>query len=231
MRLNGGMGSAEDDYAKRLQSDRENYHGQQLRADESPADPIELFNDWMTGAMRAYEAGDIAEPVAMQLATVSDQGEPSVRTVLLRGVIDDGFVFYTSYESDKGNHLAAHARAALHFYWPKPLYRQVRIQGQVSRVARKVSEKYFKSRPRDSQLAAWAAQQSRPLRGDDQLAELAQESEAKFDGQDVPCPPHWGGYQLLPKKIEFWQGQPNRLHNRVVYRKVGAAWEKTLLAP
>ena len=231
MGFNGGMGSAEGDYAKHLQSDRETYRGQQLRADESPADPIELFNAWMAGAMKAYEAGEIPEPVAMQLATVSDQGDLGLRTVLLRGVMDDGFVFYTNYESNKGNDLAAHARAALHFYWPKPLYRQVRIQGQVSRVPRKVSEKYFNSRPRDSQLAASASPQSRPLRDDDQLVEMAKESEAKFEGKDVPCPPHWGGYQLLPKKVEFWQGQPNRLHNRVVYRKVGNAWEKTLLAP
>lgn len=227
--MNGTMTNQEH-LGPELRAERTEYGSADLTEESTPEEPFGLFDAWMADAFAARDAGNLLEPTAMQVATVSEDGHPSVRTVLLKGVQDGRFVFFTNYDSDKGNQIASHDRAALHFWWPS-LQRQVRIEGMVSKVTRGASEEYFATRPRASQIGAWASPQSRIVRGRDQLADDYAAMEKKFDGQDVPCPPHWGGYQVRPLRIEFWQGQPSRMHDRISFRKVGALWEKVRLAP
>lgn len=188
-------------------------------------DPIAMFALWMNAAMKA----GIDEPNGMALATVSADGTPSVRIVLLRGFDERGFVFYTNYDSAKGQDLLANPRAALTFWW-QPLERQVRISGQVERVSREESEAYFRTRPRGHQLSAWASRQSRPVEHRKELHAQADEVETLFPG-DVPLPDFWGGYRLIPERIEFWQGRENRLHDRLVFERRQGGWTVVRLAP
>jgi pyridoxamine 5'-phosphate oxidase len=189
-------------------------------------DPFQLFDDWLAEA-KASEPND-AE--AMALATADAGGRPSVRMVLLKGHGPAGFVFYTNEESAKGAQLAANPRAALLFHW-KSLRRQVRIEGPVERVAAADADAYFASRSRDSQLGAWASDQSRPLDSRATFERRFKEMQQRFEGADVPRPPHWGGYRVLSERIEFWSDRPHRLHERRLFECQDGGWCEGLLYP
>ncbi|HEX2624222.1 MAG TPA: pyridoxamine 5'-phosphate oxidase [Sphingomicrobium sp.] len=189
-------------------------------------DPFALFDAWFAEA-KASEPND---PEAMALATADESGMPSVRMVLLKGHGPGGFTFYTNERSHKGEQLAENPHAALLFHW-KSLRRQVRVEGEVERVGEAEADAYFASRGRDSQLGAWASDQSRPMPGRDQFLARFDEMKARFEGGDVPRPPHWGGYRVVPLLIEFWQDRPNRLHERRVFMAHGGGWDEGLLYP
>ena len=209
-----------------LASARENYtRGGLLEADLLP-DPIAMFERWY---VEARDAG-IHEPNAMVVATVSASGAPSARMVLLKGVGADGFRFFTNLGSRKGGELAAEPRCALLFPW-HPLERQVRVDGVAERLPGEDVAAYFATRPRGSQLGAWASPQSRVVSGRDQLAASYADVEARFAGQPVPVPPEWGGFVVRPVAMEFWQGRPGRMHDRLVYRRQADAWTTERLAP
>ena len=190
-------------------------------------DPFALFDAWFAEA-KAAEPNDVD---AMALATVDAAGNPSVRMVLLKGHGPEGFVFYTNDESAKGRQLARNPEAALLFHW-KSLRRQVRIEGSVERVSEAGADAYFATRSRDSQLGAWASDQSRPLASRDLFERRYEEVKQRFDGQDVPRPPHWGGYRVKPLMIEFWQDRPHRLHERRIFlAQNDGSWDEGLLYP
>ena len=190
-------------------------------------DPFRQFEKWFQEA----EAAKIQEPNAAILATAAKDGRPSARIVLLKGVDGRGFVFYTNYNSRKGRELEANPRAAYLFPWVV-LERQVTVEGTVTRIAREESEAYFHSRPRASQLAAWASAQSSIISGRDELESAMKEVEKKYSGAEAPLPPHWGGFRIVPESVEFWQGRRSRLHDRLRYRREpGGAWVIERLAP
>lgn len=189
-------------------------------------DPLALFDQWLAEA-KASEPND---PNAMALATADADGRPSVRMVLLKGHGPDGFVFYTNREGRKAADLAANPHAALLFHW-KSLRRQIRIEGPVTLASDAESDAYFASRGRDSQLGAWASDQSRPLDSRETFEARFAEMSARFEGQDVPRPPFWGGYRVMPKAIEFWQDRVHRLHERRVFTAVEGGWSEGLLFP
>lgn len=187
---------------------------------------LPLFDDWYAQA-RTSEPND---PNAVALATVDADGQPAVRMVLLKGHDERGFVFYTNRQSRKADALAAHPFAALLFHW-KSLRRQIRIEGRVEPVSDAESDDYFASRSRDSQLGAWASDQSRPLDARETFEARFAEMQARFEGRDVPRPPHWGGYRVIPASIEFWQDRAHRLHERRLFVRDGDDWRETLLYP
>jgi pyridoxamine 5'-phosphate oxidase len=206
---------------------RREYASRGLDESTVDRDPIQQFRAWFEEALRA----EVLDGNAMTLATVTRDGRPAARTVLLKDLDSRGMVFFTHYNSPKGDDLAAHPFATLLLYWAE-LERQVRISGAIERVAAEESDAYFASRPRDSQIAAWAAFQSTELPDRATLERRYAEMEKKYAGGPVPRPPDWGGYRVLPDRIEFWQGRPRRLHDRLLFTKnADGSWRRVRLAP
>lgn len=206
---------------------RREYAGPALRESDVAADPIEQFRTWFAEA----QAAGVAEPNAMTLATCGADGVPAARVVLLKEVDDRGFVFFTSYLSDKALDLQDNPRASLSFWWEN-LQRTVRVTGSVTRVDRASTETYFASRPRESQIGAWASQQSQVVASRDVLEQRFAEIAQQYEGKLVPTPPFWGGYRVVPERVELWQGQPSRLHDRLLYRRQReGAWTMERLSP
>ena len=212
-----------------LYGERTNYRGEHLLESNAPADPFVLFDAWLADAFLAKERGVLAEPTAMVIATSVDD-QPAARTVLLKNVSTEGFTFFTNYNSRKGSELSRNRRIALLFGW-YPLHRQVRAEGAAELVPRAESEAYFATRPRDSQLGAWASEQSSTVSSLEELTVAYAAAERRFRGVQVPCPEDWGGYRVIPSMIEFWQGQPSRMHDRLLYRRSGLGWTRSRLAP
>lgn len=199
-----------------------------MEARDLAKNPLEQFQHWLREA--EVESG-LEFPNAMALATVGKNGRPSVRMVLLKGVNKNGFVFFTNYQSRKGKDLSANSQAALCFYWEK-LGIQVRVEGKARKIPKKESTDYFHTRPRGSQIGAWASPQSRELESRAQLEERVKELQARFqDEKSIPLPPDWGGFRLVPDRIEFWKNGLNRLHDRFEYVRSGTKWKVRRLAP
>ena len=210
----------------KLAAMREDYRkGGLLEGDVDP-DPIRQFKRWFEDAVQ----GGVYEPNGMTLATVGENGQPSARVVLLKGLEDNGLVFYTNQESRKGDELAANAKAALTFWWG-PLERQVRFEGETAVIEAELADAYFERRPFGSQIGAWTSPQSQVIENRAVLERAEAELKETYKDGKVPRPPHWGGYRLIPNRVEFWQGRSSRLHDRLCYRLVNHAWTITRLAP
>lgn len=206
---------------------RRNYSLESLSEVDVLSDPLEQFKRWFEEALNSQ----LPEPNAMTLATATPDGLPSARTVLLKGLEAGGFVFYTNYESRKGRELDGNPHAALLFTWLE-LERQIRIEGRVEKVSEETSNDYFRSRPKGSQIGAWASPQSHVISGREVLEEKIQELTETFKHDDeLPLPPFWGGYVVKPVLLEFWQGRENRLHDRILYTLKGQHWNVERLAP
>lgn len=210
----------------RIRDRRVQYETAGLDRGDLADDPMLQWHAWHADAFD----GDVAEPNAMVLSTVDVQGHPDARTVLIRSADRHGFTFFTNYESAKSHQMTARPVAAATFPWLAQ-HRQVRVRGTVERVSDAESDEYFASRPRASQIGAWASPQSEVLRDRDELMELVTEFERRFHDRDVPRPPHWGGWRLVPQVWEFWQGRASRLHDRFRYRRDGDGWRIDRIAP
>ena len=208
-----------------LHNIREDYTQQELSAKQCDADPLKQFEKWLNEAINAK----VNEPTAMNIATINEKGFPSSRVVLLKELTPQGFVFFTNYHSQKGQALTHNPVAALNFFWPE-LERQVRIEGKVTKLDEHASDEYFKSRPYTSRIGAWASEQSAVISSKSFLLSKAAMIAAKHP-LHVPRPPHWGGYIVQPTMIEFWQGRPSRLHDRIRYRLDHNEWIKERLSP
>ena len=209
-----------------ISSIRKDYQLRSLSESDVHASPVVQFSQWWDEALKS----EIDEVNAMTLSTITAAGRPSARIVLLKGFDEKGFVFYTNYESDKGQQLDANPYASLVFFW-KELERQVRIEGKCERVSSEESDEYFYSRPLGSKLGAWASPQSKVIEGRQILDKNAAELQKQFATGEVPRPPHWGGYRVVAESIEFWQGRSNRLHDRIKYINQHGAWKIDRLAP
>ncbi|MFM7672437.1 MAG: pyridoxamine 5'-phosphate oxidase [Bacteroidota bacterium] len=206
---------------------RKTYAQSQLSESDTVSNPIEQFKKWWEEAVHAQ----IDEVNAMTLATIDENGMPDARIVLLKGLEENGFVFYTNYLSRKGQQLTLHPKAALVFFW-KELERQVRVHGLVERIVESESDAYFHSRPRESQLGAVSSPQSQVIDDRAWLESRYQEVEASFEGKEIERPTHWGGYRLVAESVEFWQGRPGRMHDRIEYKKdPSGSWFRQRLAP
>lgn len=205
---------------------RKDYQSRSLDEQTARPDPFEQFEQWMSEAI----AAEVEEPNAMVVSTVSETGKPSSRIVLLRGFDRRGFVFYTNYDSKKATEIGSNPNASLLFFWPA-LERQIRVDGVVSKTSRAESEAYFATRPRESQIGAWASAQSRALESRRELEEKIDAIEKRFAGQSIECPDFWGGFRLEPEAFEFWQGRRSRLHDRLSYTKTGHVWKIGRLSP
>ena len=207
---------------------RRDYTRDGLTEAQAPAVPFALFDQWFAEAVKTEQAP--VEANAMTLATVDGEGRPHCRVLLLKGLDDRGFTFFSNYESGKGQQLAVNPFAAMTFFWPA-LERQVRIEGRVERVTAAESDAYYQVRPLGSRLGAWASPQSQVIADRAELEALVRSTEVRFADNPPHCPPHWGGYRLLPERIEFWQGRSSRLHDRLNYRWADGQWLRERLAP
>jgi pyridoxamine 5'-phosphate oxidase len=214
--------------SKNLADMRRDYTRDGLSELDAPAEPFVLFHQWFADAVATEQLP--VEPNAMTLATVDAQGRPHCRVLLLKGLDERGFTFFTNYDSAKGEQLAAQPFAAMTFFWPT-LERQVRIEGRVERVTAAESDAYFQVRPLGSRIGAWASPQSQEIADRAELEDLLAQTQQRFMEQAPHCPEHWGGYRLLPERIEFWQGRASRLHDRLNYRLLESAWQRQRLAP
>lgn len=214
-----------EEVRKNVESVRREFNFGSLDLSDVPNDPIEIMEQWLADAIAKQEK----DPNAFVLSTVKD-GMPDSRVVLLRDFTENGLTFFTNYQSKKGNDLLGNQLVAVNFYWID-LDRQVRIQGKVTKVDAKVSDEYFNSRPRSSQIGAWASNQSTVIASRGTIEERVAELEKKYEGQDVPRPEHWGGYLITPINYEFWQGRASRLHDRLAFHFENGAWTANRLAP
>lgn len=205
---------------------RRDYTRDGLTETQAPAEPFALFGEWFAQAVEV----ESTEANAMMLATVDGEGQPHLRTLLLKGFDERGFVFFTNYQSAKGQQLASSPAAAMTFWW-HDLERQVRIEGQVEQTSAEESDAYFHSRPAGSRLGAWASPQSQVIDSREVLEQRLGAVQQQYADTDAPRPPHWGGYRLVPTLVEFWQGRPSRLHDRLCYRLVDGSWVRERLAP
>ena len=211
---------------EQLASIRRDYALRELSRKTVDPDPFTQFSCWMDEALKA----EVPDATAMTLSTVSADGRPSSRVVLLKGVDPDGLVFFTNYGSKKAGDIDANASVSLHFFW-RELERQIGVTGTAAKISREESEIYFATRPRDSQIGAWASSQSSELASRSDLEARFAELEAEYKGRDVPCPPFWGGFRVSPASFEFWQGRISRLHDRILYRLDGGKWQISRLSP
>ena len=209
-----------------MENERIDYQTSELRRKDLVESPVEMFRIWF----EQIEGMHPFESTAMTLSTSNNNGKPSSRVVLLKQYDDKGFIFYTNYESKKGQEIEQNPYASLNFYWPS-MERQVRINGKLRKVSRSRSEKYFHSRPLRSQISAFASNQSDVIENREELKKKFEELEKKFEGRDIPLPDNWGGYRLEHRRVEFWQGRQDRLHDRFVYTQHGTTWQIERLAP
>lgn len=210
-----------------LGDERREYGREKMDRARLPLNPMALFSSWL---QQALESGS-TDPTAMTLSTVDESGQPSSRIVLLKNIEEDGLVFFTSYQSQKSKEINANKLVAAHFYWPG-LERQLRINGRVDTLEQELSDRYFKSRPYESKIAAWASPQSETIPNRDYLEKAFEDYQKKFpDSEIIPRPESWGGYLIKPLKFEFWQGGLRRLHDRIVYTRENESWSSKRLAP
>lgn len=205
---------------------RQEYRSGNLDEKEMPSNPLDQFRNWFEEAI----SSGITEPNAMTVASSTAEGKPSARVVLLKEMNDNGFIFFTNYNSRKGHELITNPFVAVVFDW-HDIERQVRIEGIIEKVDENESDAYFNIRPNESKLGAWASPQSKIVSGREELEELEKSYAIRFKGNEIPRPPHWGGFLIKPTMIEFWQGRPNRMHDRMAYYKNGSNWELRRLAP
>lgn len=212
--------------SKSINNLRREYKLNNLSEETVQKNPLSQFERWFNEVMKV----GLIEPNAMVLATADDKAKPSVRVVLLKALSKNGFTFFTNYTSKKGKNLAENSSAALLFFWAE-LERQIRVEGIIKKISRAESKKYFDTRPLDSRLAAWTSEQSKMIPGRDYLDAKFQIFKREFKGKQIPLPPDWGGFVLVPEYFEFWQGRENRLHDRICYKKVNKKWKKFRLSP
>lgn len=217
---------ATEDIHKHLYNLRSDFAGKELSKIDVDSNPFEQFRTWFDEGVKA----EVNELQAMVVTSVSAEGWPSSRVVYLREIDDDGFVFYTNYNSDKGQDFSANPKMSFTFFWPE-LARQLHVQGSIEKISAERSDNYFASRPRLSQIGAWASEQSESLENRNELELKVEEFTKRFEDQEVPRPPHWGGFKITPRAFEFWQGRPNRLHDRMKYRIVDGQWTVDRVSP
>jgi pyridoxamine 5'-phosphate oxidase len=214
---------ATNEYLKKLRND---FSKQTLSKKDLVSDPFQQLKTWIDEAVK----GEVLEPIATTISTVSKYGQPSSRIVYVRDIPENGLVFFTNYHSKKGTDLSINAHACMNFFWPE-LERQIRVEGIIEKVEDAVSDDYFNARPKSSQVGAWASHQSEKLSSREELEQRVAELTKKYENTDVPRPPHWGGYILVPHYFEFWQGRPSRLHDRIAYSREEESWQIDRLNP